>query len=202
MSEANFNSSPVASVRALGQMTGNRLHKKSRAAGFISVELGLALLAVTGLIVGAVIFFLENTRKNSINLNTQYIQSIAGSAQTTFGQRNQYGSMTTAIAVQSRIIPDALRDAGANTATNPYGSAITIAPANGTGTNDTLNLTWGNVPRGQCTDLVVNLSSMMRGINVGATAVKVLDQPLNYATAVATCDSAEVQTITFRIGRG
>ena len=178
--------------------------KRAKQAGFSSVELGLSLLIVALIIVAAVLFYQDNVRKTSINSNVQYLQLIAGNAKTTYGARNEYGQVTTAVAVQGHVIPDNLRDGDAvATATNPFGAAITVASATtaGAGTPDVLDVTWGNVPRNQCAEIVTGVATVMRTITVNGTAVKPLDAPLNLALTTTQCEAAQNVAVVFRVGR-
>jgi type II secretory pathway pseudopilin PulG len=177
---------------------------RGKQAGFISVELGLSLLVVALIIIAAVLFYQDNVRKTSINTNVQYLQLIAGNAKTTYGARNEYGQVTTAVAVQGHVIPDSLRDGDAvATATNPFGSPITVTSATtaGAGTPDVLDVAWGNVPRNQCAEIVTGVANVMRTITVNGTAVKPLDSPLNLALTTTQCEAAQNVTVTFRVGR-
>jgi type II secretory pathway pseudopilin PulG len=174
--------------------------------GFSSVELGLTLFVVALIITAAVLFYQDNVRKNSINTNLQYLQVITGNAKTTYGARNQYGAVNLAVAIQGHVIPDALRDGAPPvvTASNPFGAPIAIAPATtlAAGTPDVLDLTWGNVPRNQCAEIVTGVSNVMRQITVAGVVVKALDAPLNIGTTTTQCETNENVAIVFRIGRG
>lgn len=178
--------------------------KKHPQRGFLSVEMGLVMLVVAILVVGAVVFFNSNLRKTSIQNNVQQIQSMAGTAKATYGYQNLYGQVTTAVAVQGHVIPNSLRDGTAATATNNFGSAITVVPANGTGTNDMLNVAWGNVPADQCSDIVLGVASSLRRISVGATIVKPLDGTVAIAALNTACEvntNTGVVALTLSIGR-
>lgn len=182
----------------------NRRSVRKNRLGFISAELGLVLLVVALLTIGAVTMYSNNLRQASINQNISDIQNIASTAKSAYGVSNLYGSVTTAVAVRSHIVPSNLRDGEAATATNSYGSSITITPANGTGSNDLLTLTWGNVPANQCLEIVNGVSPSMRRITVGGTVVKALDSSLVVATTTTACEtntSDGVVSITFDIGR-
>ena len=179
---------------------------KKTSRGFLSVELGLVLLVVAVLIVGAVLFFTDNMRKTSVSSNVQLIQAISGAAKSTYGARNDYANVTTTIAVRSHTIPTEMRDGSATTASNPFGASVTVAPAtSGTGgANDVLNLIWGNVPADQCSDIVTSVASAMRRIEIAGTDVKTLDGTLNNANLTTQCESAGTSgnvSITFVIGR-
>ena len=180
-----------------------RLHHKTQQ-GFALVELGLALLVVAILVVAAVTLYTNNLRQTSISNNVTYIQNIASTAKANYGTRNQYGAVTTAVAVRSHIIPTTLRDGQAATATNPFGAAITTVSSNGTGTADLLTLTWGNVPASQCTEIVIGVSGSMRRITVGTTVVKALDANLIEDTLTTACEANTSDgnvAIVFDIGR-
>lgn len=172
--------------------------------GFLSVELGLVLLVVAITVVGAVTYYTSNLRKTSISSNVQQIQSLAGAAKASYGIQNRYGQVTTAVAVQGRIVPENLRDGNAATATNNFGSAIAVAPANGTGVADMLQVTWGNVPASQCADIVLGVENSLRRISVGATVVKPLDGQLTIATLNTACEANTANgnvSLSLAIGR-
>ena len=187
----------------LAQVARNRSHMRKQH-GFSSVELGLTLLVVAILVVGAIAFFTSNLRKTSVQSNVQQIQALAGAAKATYGYQNLYGQVTTAVAVQGHVIPDTLRDGNDATATNNFGSPITVAPSNGTGTNDMLLVTWGNVPSSQCSDIVIGVANSLRRIDVGATNVKPLDGALDVGALNTACEvntaSGNVD-LTLAVGR-
>jgi type II secretory pathway pseudopilin PulG len=163
-------------------------HRKNRARGFLSVELGLVLLVLGVLIVGAVLYLKSNLRSTSIGTNVGQVQFIAGTAKKNYGQANRYGGVTTAQAVQTHVVPDELRDGNAATATNSYGGQIAFAPANGSGTNDLLTWNWSNTPADECNDLVTGVSTVMRRITVEGTDVQPLDGQLDTAALAAECE--------------
>jgi type II secretory pathway pseudopilin PulG len=169
--------------------SGPQFAAARRQDGFLSVELGLVLLVVAITVVGAVTYYSSNLRKTSISANIQQIQSIVGAAKASYGIQNRYSQVTTAVAVQSRIIPESLRDGTATTATNNFGSAITVASGNGTGTADMLLLNWGNVPASQCADIVLGTESSLRRVSVAGTIVKPLDSELAIATLNTACET-------------
>lgn len=172
--------------------------------GAFSVDLGMALLIAAILTVAAVAAYSNNLRKSSISANITDIQNIASVAKANYGTTNQYGSITTAVAVRSHIVPAQLRDGAAATATNAFGSPITFAAANGTGTNDLLTLTWGNVPSSQCAEIVTGSVGSMRRITVAGTVVKPLDGALAIDTLSTACEANTADgnvTVLFDIGR-
>lgn len=159
----------------------------TRQKGFSSIELGLTLLVVSILVVGAITLFTKNLRQTSIQDNITQLQSIAGTAKSTYGSQNQYSKVTTAVAVQGHVIPDSLRDGTASTASNKFGAPISVGPFGVT--NDMLQLTWGNVPSSQCLEIVTGVSAMMRKIQVNNNDVKPLDGTLDVAGLPAACEA-------------
>ena len=179
----------------------NRFAIAKKQGGFSTVELSLALLIVALIVVAAVVWYVDNLRKNSINANTNEMISVAATAKKKYGQINQYANVTTAIAVTGQVIPTWLRDGVAATATNSFGGAITVAPATLTGADDALNVAWPNVPRNQCSDIVIGVNNSARRIQVGGVDVKATDAAINIATVEAQCDAADVTTINMFVGR-
>lgn len=173
-----------------------------RQRGFSSVELGLTLLVVAILVVGAITLFTKNLRKTSINDNVSQLQQIAGTAKATYGAQNQYVKVDLAVAVQGHIIPDELRDGTAKTATNKFGAPITVEPDGAT--KDMLKVFWGNVPSNQCLDIVTGVANQMRRIQVGTVDAKPLDLELDAGALPGTCENNGQDgnvDLTFWIGR-
>ena len=169
--------------------------------GFLSLEAGLVLLVVALAIVSAVMFYRDNIRKTSINTNVNQILATAGAARSVFGQANQYGQVTTAIAVSSNIIPSALRNGSTQTATNNFGGEISVAPANLSGTADSLKITWPNVPSNQCIEIVMGVHAELRKLQVAGTDIKPLDSNLNIANTSSQCESSSHVALDLFVGR-
>lgn len=170
--------------------------------GVTVVELTIVLIVGALLAAAAVFGFQTNQRRNEIKDNTTAIIEISAELQRKFGINNQYGAVTTAIAVQSRSIPQYMRVTGTDTANNSYGGAITAAPVTLTTTNDAIALTWSNVPQSQCVDLVLGAQNMARRIRVAGTAVKATDTAQTVAATLATqCETADRVDIIFDVGR-
>ncbi len=176
------------------------LRHKRQQAGFFIENMSFALI-ISAILIAAAIFMFINMRRNaSVQENATQINYIASQARKLYGSRNVYGDVTTAIAARS-IVPVELRDGAAATASNKYGAPLTFAAANGTSTNDLLNMTWANVPREECEDLVVSTSDLMRRITVGGTDVKPLDAPISTAALSTQCATGNTVSIQYSIGR-
>lgn len=173
---------------------------RQRGISIISVLLGLVISAI----VVAVVYnqYTDSQGKARVEAAQAEIATMIASAQKLYGNANQYGAVTTAIAVQSGLVPDRLRVAGTTTAQNRYNGAITFVPATITTANDSLSMSYGAVNRADCQDLVLGLSTLVRSISVGATAVKPNDLPVVIATMSTACDGAATVAMTFTFGRG
>ncbi len=177
---------------------GKRIERQD---GFLSLEMGLVLLVVALAIVAAVLYYRDNLRKTSINNTTQHILTTAANLRAKYGQANAYANVTTALAVRSGSIPEALRDGTAATATNTFGGSITATPATLSGANDSVQVAWPNVPPNQCSDIVTNVEREMRQVGVGSTTVKANNGTIDFAALETACDSDTAVTINFWVGR-
>ena len=177
-------------------------NSKRAVRGFLSLEAGLVLLVVAILTVVSIIGYRSHLRKTSVNTNVSHMIALSGAAQAKYGQANQYGSMTTAVAVSGNVIPAELRDGpGAATATNSFGGAIAVVPATLTGANDAIRVTWPNVTSEQCSDIVMGIQASARLIQVAGADVKATDGLINIANTEAQCESAPTVAIDMFVGR-
>lgn len=165
----------------------------------LQVLLGLVVLGV--FVTVAVDQYQSSNRKGRIEGATQEFIDIAGTAQKNYGQSNQYGSVTTAIAIQGGVVPLKRRNKGTNTANNIYNGAITFAPATINTANDGLSITYANVTGSDCQQLVQNTSNLARQIFIGATQVMPTDGDVNLATLSTTCDATAAVDVRWVIGR-
>lgn len=176
-----------------------RRQNTQRGVSIISVLLGLVISAA----VVSVVFnqFQDAQRKARIEAATAEVSTMIAEAQKTYGTANQFGAVTTAVAVRGGVVPARLRIAGTNTAQNKYNGAITFAPATITTANDSLTLGYANVTNVDCQDVVLSLAPLTRRINVGTAIPKANDAPVNVATLATACDSAATVAIQFTFGR-
>lgn len=174
--------------------------KSQRGMSIVQVMFGLL---VAGLfLVVAVGQFQDSMKKQRIETATQEITQIIATAQKNYGYANQYGDVTTAIAVQGGVVPQARRNEGTNTANNNYNGAITFAPATINTANDSLAITYNTVQGGDCQQLVQNTQSLTRQVFIGSTQVKQTDSPVNLASLSSACDASTTVNIRWVIGRG
>jgi Tfp pilus assembly protein PilE len=167
------------------------------------------LFLMLGLVVTAVMtivgfnMYSDSQRKVRIEAASSEITTMISSAQKLYGNANQYGAVTTAIAIRSGVIPPRMRlDPTSLQAQNRYYGAVTMAPATITTANDSLTLTYGAANKDDCQDLVMNIDPMVRRIAVAGTEVKAADATVNIATMSTACDAASARDIAFTFGRG
>lgn len=176
--------------------------KRSHQRGFGMVAMLLSLV-IGAILVGAVYSqYTDSTRKARIEKAQSEIATMIAESQKLYGNTNQYGAVTTAIAVRSGVVPTRLRVGTTTTAQNTYDGAISFTPATLTSTNDAVVLGYANVRREDCQDLVLGSDALTRRIAVGATDVKATDSTVNIATLATSCDAAATTTINFTFGRG
>lgn len=174
---------------------------KRKQSGDFMVSLSVALIIVAIISAGVFIAFNSNTRKNEIKETTNAVISTAANLRQNFGINNTYGSVTTAIAVQSRTIPAEQRISGTNTAANAYGGAITIASNTLTATDDVAELTYNQIPSSQCVDIVLGSVAAGRKITVAGVTVKATDSAINIATLAGACENASNVAVVWSVGR-
>lgn len=165
----------------------------------VSLTIALIIVAIIG--GSAFVYLKENTRKNEINESVTKVGATAGALRKSFGINNQYGSVTTAVAVKARVIPEDQRIPTTDTAQNIYGGLVTVAPVTLTQANDAVALTWNNVPVAQCSDIVLGTAGVARSISVAGTTVKAVDGTVNIATLTTQCDVAAPVAIIWNVGR-
>lgn len=179
----------------------NRISSRNtqRGMSIMSVLLGLVISAG----VAAVIYdnYNDSQRKARIEAATSEIVTMVAQSQKTYGNANQYGAVTTAIAVTGGVVPDRLRVAGTSGAQNKYNGAITFAPATLTTANDSLTLGYAGVDKADCQELVFGVEKLMRTLSVGATTVKADAAAIDMGILATQCDSAEKVDLSLTFGR-
>jgi len=193
------NSSLVTAATASRGRSKSSSRGDQRGVSVMSVLLGLVIAAG----VTAVVYdqFSDSQRKARIEAATSEISTIIAEAQKVYGATNTYGSVTTAVAVQSGVIPARLRVAGTNTAQNKYNGAITVAPATITTANDSLVLTYSNVPQADCMDVAMQADRLIRRLVIGANTPKAADAAINVGTLATSCDAAATSNLALAFGR-
>lgn len=171
---------------------------KSKQRGVTLIEFGIVMLLLAIVLGLAAVGLTARKHRISVNDNTSAIIDTAEAIKAKYGSVNRYGTISTANAVTSGLIPNEYQDgAGATTATNKFGGAITVLP----GANGTAVLTWPAVPREECSNIVTGVESRFRQVQVGGVDVKALDQAIVDNTLEAQCTAATASTLTLFVGR-
>lgn len=181
----------------------NRMPRKSlrSQAGDFIVSLSIALIILAVISIVAFIAFRDDTRKNEMTVTVQNVIKTAGLLRANFGVNNNYGVVTTAVAVQARAIPESQRITGTTTAQNSYGGAVTVTPATLTQANDAVALSYMNIPSHSCAEIVIGSQHQARRIAVGGTVIKPTDAALNMAALTAACDTGAPVEVIWTVGR-
>ena len=188
-----------APARRLPRARASAGHRQ-RGFGMVAMLLSLVIGAI---LVGAVYSqYTDSTRKARIEKAQAEIAIMASSAQKLYGNTNQYGAVTTAIAVQSGVVPQRLRVGTTTTAQNSYDGAITFTPATLTSANDALEMRYTNVKSEDCQALVLGSDVLTRRIQVNGSDVKPTDGTMSIATLSTACDAEPTNNIAFIFGRG
>lgn len=174
---------------------------KQNQRGDFLVTLMIAIVIVAIIGASAYANMRDSNRDVQIEESIKKVNLTGNALRANFGVTGQYGSVTTAIAVQTGTIPTDQRIAGTNTAQNAFGGAVTTTPVQLTSANDALELSWANVPAWACSRLVIGTKDAARRITVGGTAVKPIDAALLPATLTQQCDVDAPVTIVWAIGR-
>jgi len=176
--------------------------RRSRQRGVNMISLLLALVVAAFITAVAYDQYISSARKARVDAAKAEIVDMIAGAQTIYGTTNQYAAVTTAIVVQSSVVPKRLRIEGTNTAQNRYNAPITFAPATITSANDSLAFGYGGVRREDCQDLVLGVDPMTRRITIGGTEVKAADGTVDIAALANACDSNANSDFVMTIGRG
>ncbi len=182
--------------------------KRNRRGGSPRKQRGFIISVLLALVVGAIIAVIfynqysDSNKKVRVEAAVGEITPIIASAQKVYGSVNQYGAVTTAIAVRTGVIPERMRVGTGTTAQNRYYGAVTFTPATITTANDSLTLGYDRVAKDDCQELVINLIPLARRIQVGTTDVKPADAQINVATLATACDAAATSLLNVTFGRG
>ena len=175
------------------------LPKKQTGDALVNLMIALVIMAVIG--AASYRSMRDSNRDVEIENAIKAVNLTANSLRSNFGVTGQYGTVTTAIAVQSRTIPESQRIAGTNTAQNSFGGAVTTTPVQLTSANDAVDLSWANIAPWACARIVLGTAGSARRITVGGTAVKPIDGAIATATLTQQCDVDDPVTIVWAVGR-
>lgn len=176
------------------------LGRKQRGMSIVQVMFGILVGSL--FLYVAVTQYQDSMKKSRIETASQEVIQMIASSQRVYGFSNQYGQVTTAIAVKGGIVPEHRRNAGTDTAQNNYNGTITFAPETINTTSDSLNITFNNVRPADCQQLVQTTESLARKILVNSTEVKPADGVTNLSALSTSCDQSSPVSVSWVIARG
>jgi hypothetical protein len=190
----------VVPAQASARRAG-RAPQRKKQAGIALVSWLLAGVLAAIAMGSLYVVFGDSGGQELVETSVSDTRRIFANAQKNYGAQNLYANVTTANAVQNGLIPQDLRDAGANTARNKFNGAITVTPTTCSVANDCLIIGNANVPRSRCSDFVMSLGQSARRVQVGGVDVKPLDGAMNVGTLGTQCDAAATSLVNTYIGR-
>lgn len=150
---------------------------------------GIAYLGVAAIVVLGAVSLLTNAFSSAqTNRAAEEIISIRTAVKKLYmGQAASYGAVDfTASLITARVFPSTLAVNAAGTGiTNSWNGAVTVAGSNG---GSTFTLTYANVPRDACINLVSGASGWTRIDQAGNNAITTF--PATPANAAAVCSLA------------
>lgn len=177
----------------------NRFTKAHR--GFSLVELSIVLIIGVALIAVALKVVPSMLTDSHVAAEAKELPMIMTRVQRMFANRPNYTGLGTALAISNNVFPSD-RVVNATTVNNQFGGTITTNPATLITTADAAQLIYTSVPEDVCKELIPQVESYMRIIDVNGTSVK-QDGQISDLTAIGTqCTSGgSNNTITYTFGR-
>lgn len=179
--------------------------------GFTMVELGVVVaIAATILVIALAIVptILSNTRANA---EMQEFPSIASNIQKAYSNHPSFASATLDAVARLNAFPServTVPAAGAATASNRWGGAITLTVGTITSASDVVRLVYTGVPERECKSVIQGVPGLTRRIYVdsansgtaGAGTIVKADGAALDLTALSTA-CASNNSITYDIGK-
>lgn len=163
---------------------------ESRQAGITLLEVGMALLVTVFVIIGILALFGGIFSTSKVTNETNYLTSLAGNVENTYGTNHNYGTSDLTAGLVSTKNAPAPMIVGTGLV-NSWGGAVTV-----TGANQFFTLQETNVPQKECIQLAQTGSVSPSAISINGTAQTL---PLTSAAAAAGCTSATANTILWQL---
>lgn len=173
-------------------------HKRKKQKGFSLIEI-LVVLAVIAILVGGIVAAVQGLNSDAeVSNEARNINTMSDRVKKMYGS-SAFTGLTTAVAWDGGIFPDALTEAaGASNAggIHSWKGLVTIASATLNGiANGGYAITYATVPGESCLDLVTSVEGRFDEITVAGTPVKAFNGVLNRATAATNCAANTVALV-------
>ncbi len=177
------------------------IENKERGFGLVSVLLGLVIVVLLSL--GVYSYFSSGSAAAKAYSEAQFSNALAGGIKSLYTNGN-YTGLTTQVVIDAGIPAKNRIDVTGKIINSSMGGTITVAPGTIVNTDDSLVLTYSQVPEASCMGFLKNVSGMFEGISIttagggGGTAV-VLKTPgtkFSVATAAQNCAAGTASAIS------
>lgn len=169
--------------------------KKASTKGFSLIEMMIVIALIAVLLgIALIMYFNANSGGRAYNAQSGLLQ--LQTAVRTINPSPAYTGINEQILIDSDKAPSNM--VSGNTLTNVWGGTVTVGPEsiNG-GTDNAFSVTYGSVPRNECSTIVASVSQNFAEISVEGTTVRDAANPNpSSATVVSACNNTS-NTIVF-----
>lgn len=193
------------------RLMDSKLAQKRRQSGFTMVELGVVVAIAAVILVIALTVVPRVLANNRANAEMQELPSVISNIQKDYSNAPTYNGATLDSVIRLDAFPPervTVPAAGAATATNRWGGAVTMSVGTISSANDIARVVYAAVPERECKSVIQGVSNLTRRIYVdnanGATAgagtiVKADGAQLDLTALGTACGS--VNSITYDVGK-
>lgn len=142
---------------------------KRKASGFSLIELLLVIGFIAGALVLAFVTYPKVQATNRANVEAQHITVFAGGIKNLYSTAQNFGSLSNAVLLKAKIVPDDLQTDGSASITNIWGGPITIIPD----PSEKLRyqIIYEGVPRSECVKLSTSVAVNFLKLDVNGTVI-------------------------------
>lgn len=180
--------------------------------GFTMVELGVVVAIAAAILVIALTVVPTILANNRANAEMQELPSVISNIQKAYSNAPTYNGATLDAVIRLNAFPNervTVPGAGAATASNRWGGAITMTVGTITTANDITRLVYAGVPERECKSVIQGIANLTRRVYVdssngatagGGTIVKGDGAQLDLAALGTACGTSP-NSITYDVGK-
>lgn len=144
--------------------------KKNKGFNLIETLLVVGLIAIAS--IGVYKLFQKVQEGNAANTEAKNIDLIRAGVKTLYATKTNYEGLTATLINRAKVTPEAMIN-DANTISNSFGGAVTIAPVaiNGNA-NKGFAITYAQVPGPICTKIVAGAAAQFDMVSAGGVEIK------------------------------